>query len=108
MSKSGEERGEALLAKVQGLLTAAVVDRNYEEVARLAKLADEIRKLEDQEEKITERRKALAVSLQTSSFANNENELLQESESGESARERGARVRNHFVDGILAQDGIRL
>ena len=102
-----KENGEALLGRIEVLLQEAIAGRKYDEVARLAKIADEIRMLEDQEKKIAERRGDLAMLLQAS--ARERSAELEDLGSGEeSPRERGSRVRSHYIEFVLASEGIHL
>src|SRR5260221_4170112 len=101
------ESGEALLRKIEVLLQEAGSERKYDDVAQLAKMADEIKTLEEQEKKIVERRRGLALLLQA--HAKERSDELEELGSGEeSPRERGSRVRSHYIEFVLANEEIHL
>lgn len=74
---------------------------NYKELQRLARLAEELADLEKQEQEIVQRRAGLVAMVEQPLESS---AVLEEV----SARERGNRVRNQYVEGILPNQGIRL
>ncbi len=59
MANDRESR-EAIKAKVDELLQKALSEQRFDEVARLAKIAEEIKVLEEQDRKTAERRRDLS------------------------------------------------
>lgn len=102
MKAINTENGEALKAKVDELLHKALSQQKFDEVARLGKIAEEIKILEDQDRKIAERRRDLAAALYRSTGeAITAHDDLGPGE--ESARERGRRVRKHYIEFVLSE-----
>jgi len=103
MVVSGKEGGEALIARINMLLQQAVSEGNYKEIGRLAKVAEELAALEDQEKQIAERRRSVAALVHEGITISRQEARIED----QSPRERGNRVRNRYVES-LAQDGIQL
>lgn len=104
INQMNEETGKALLERINKMLQSAISAGDYKEIGRLAKMAEDLAVLEDQERQIVERRKNMAALIQEQG-----SESVREDHSVEpSPRERGNRVRSHYVDVVLAQDGIQL
>ena len=101
------ESHEAIKAKVDELLQKALAEQRFDEVARLAKIAEEIKMLDEQDRKTSERRRDLAATVYGST--SEATAALDELGPGEeSARERGRRVRKHYIESILGGQGVHL
>lgn len=97
----GEESTGALLVKARELMQRAAASGNYKEVQRLARIAEELSTLEKQEAEIDQRRQTLSVVLESNPLEKLNSEEV-------SARERGNRVRRHYVEGVLPPQGVQL
>jgi hypothetical protein len=99
--KIGEAEKSALLSRVHQLMQEAVALGDYKEVQRLARIAEELSILETKEKEIAQSRANLWALL--------ENPLESKIDDDEvSARERGNRVRDQYIEGILATHKIQL
>jgi hypothetical protein len=97
----GKDKKEISLLRVNQLMQQAAALGDYKEVQRLARIAEELSALEKREEQIAQDRATLAAMLEKP--VESKIDLK-----GVSARERGNRVRSHYVEGILPSQGIQL
>lgn len=103
MPHGKETTHELLFSEVNNRMQEAMTLGDYEEVRRLTRIAEELATLKKKEEEIEQSRAKLASMLLRKLPI--ENNIYNE---GVSARERGSKVRNHFVEDILPQQKIYL
>jgi hypothetical protein len=98
-----------LRKQVDELLQKAVIERDYREITRLAKIAEEIAELEKQQQQVADKLRNFAAALQSENAKDKLiPDLVPEFIRGvPSARERGNRVRTQYIEG-LSRDGILL
>ena len=101
VSKHGEAEKSVLLSKVHELMQEAVALGDYKEVQRLARIAEELRILETKEQEIAQSRANLRALLENPLESKIDNDEV-------SARERGNRVRDQYVEGVLPSHKIHL
>lgn len=97
----GKADKSTLLLRVNTLMQDATSRGDYREVQRLARIAEELSLLEKKEKEITQSRENLASMLDHRPEKKIDNDKV-------SARERGNRVRRHYVENVLPSQGIHL
>jgi len=98
--KENEEKHRDVLSKVNQRMQEATVRGDYKEVQRLARIAEGLSVLAKREEEIARSRETLLATL--------ENPPEKVDAEDVSARERGNRVRRHYVEFVLPRQGIQL
>ncbi len=100
LNPNGEVIKDNLMIKVRKQMQEATSTGDYKVVQRLARIAEELDALQKKEEQIAESRAILEAILEQPLESINPEEI--------SPRERGNRVRNHYVEGVLPSQGIQL
>lgn len=97
----GEEKRKGLVLRVHQLMQQATSRGDYKEVRRLARIAEELILLKKREQEIAQSRANLEAMLKKPVESKVDFKEV-------SARERGNRVRSHYVEGVLPGQGIQL